>query len=86
MSVYAIVYAMGERLTDQVRRALEMLPLSRFAEGTGKPIPTLRAYRYGLRKPPPEAARELAAYLRSRADELAGVADELDRAAEEEEA
>lgn len=74
---------MGERLADSVRRALEVLPLTQFAKGTGKPIPTLRAYRYGLRIPPPDAAREIAAYLRSRANEFRELADQLDAAAEE---
>ena len=86
MIVYVIIYSMGERLTDSVRRALEVLPLTQFAEGTGKPIPTLRAYRYGLRTPPPDAAREIAAYLRSRADEFGELADQLDAAADEGEA
>ncbi len=77
---------MGERLTELVRQALELLPLSRFSEGTGKPIPTLRAYRYGLRTPSPQAAREIAAYLRSRADEFTRIADELESVANEEKA
>lgn len=72
-------------MTKQVRRALEVLPLTQYAEGTGKPFPTLRAYRYGLRTPPPEAAREIAEYLRSRANEFAEVADKLEAAAAEEE-
>ncbi|MEE9208353.1 MAG: helix-turn-helix transcriptional regulator [Gemmatimonadota bacterium] len=72
-------------MTAQVRQALEMLPLARFAEATGKPLPTLRAYRYGRRTPPPETAREIAEYLRSRSDEFVEVADALVQAATDEE-
>jgi hypothetical protein len=76
---------MGERLTDQVRKALELLPLPRFAEGGTRAYETIRAYAYGKREPTPEAAREIAAYLRSRAEEFAQVAEELEAAADAEE-
>lgn len=82
--VYDDVY-MGERLTDQVGKALELLPLPRIAEGVRRSYSTLRAYAYGQREPTPDAAREIAAYLRSRAVEFQQVADELDAAANAEE-
>ena len=84
MSVCDTTY-MGERLTDQVKRALELLPMPRFAEGTGRAYPTIQAYKYGQRTPTPQAAREIAAYLRSQAVEYAEVADALDAAADAEE-
>ena len=75
---------MGERLTGEVKRALELLPMPRFAEGTGKAYPTIQAYKYGQRAPTPQAARDIAAYLRSQAVEYAEVADALDAAADAE--
>lgn len=84
MNVCDITY-MGKRLTDQVVRALDLLPMPRFAEGTGRAYPTIQAYKYGQRVPTPQAAREIAAYLRSQAVEYAEVADALDAAADAEE-
>lgn len=75
---------MGKHLREQVQRALEMLPLPRFAEGTGKAYATIRAYMYGQREPTVAAAREIAEYLRSAAVEFAEVADALDAAADAE--
>lgn len=75
---------MRKRLTDQVQRALEVLPLPRFAEGTGKAYSTIQAYMYCQREPTIAAAREIAAYLRSQADEFVEVADALDAAADAE--
>lgn len=75
---------MGERLTDQVRKALALLPLPRFAEGATRSYETIRAYAYGKRAPTPEAAREIAAYLRTRAEEFADMADALDAVADAE--
>lgn len=76
---------MGKRLTEQVRRALELLPLTRIAEGIDRAYPTLQAYKYGQRVPTPAAARDLAAFLRRQSEEFGKVADELEAAAEEEE-
>lgn len=76
---------MRERLTDQVRKALDLLPLPRIAEGVGRSYSTLRAYAYGQREPTPAAAREIAVYLRGRAEEFAQVAERLAAAADAEE-
>lgn len=76
---------MGERLTDQVRTALALLPLSQIAEGVSRSYPTIKAYAYGQRQPTCEAAREIAAYLRSRAEEFSDMADALEAAADAEE-
>lgn len=76
---------MSKRLTDQVQRALALLPLPRYSEGIGKGYSTIQAYMYGRREPTAAAAREIAAYLRSQADEFTEVADALDSAADAEE-
>ncbi len=75
---------MGNRLREQVQRALKLLPLPRFAEGTPKAYRTIQSYYYGQREPTPESAREIAAYLRTRADEFRDVADALEAAADAE--
>lgn len=74
-----------ERLTAAVQKALGLLPVTHVAEGTGKGYRTLQAYLYGDRTPTPEAAREIAAYLRSRSVEFAEIAEELEAVSDEEE-
>lgn len=74
---------MESQLRELVRQALVLLPLADWAEGTGRGYSTLQAYRSGDRNPTPAAARELATYLRSRAEEFSEMADALEAAAEE---
>ena len=55
------------------------------AKGAGRTLRTAMYYRSGERRVTPDAARKLADYLRRRSVAFTEIADELERAADEEE-
>lgn len=71
-------------LNEVYRRALEAAraTLGDVAEASGRTYRTLRAYRYGDRRVTPDAARDLATYLRQRSEELAEAAERLEAVAD----
>ena len=74
---------MENRTGELVRRVLELVSLTEVAAGTGRGYSTLQAYKAGTRNPSSAAAREIAAYLRDRAEEFSEIADALEAAADE---
>ena len=63
---------------------LALASLRDVAGGIKRVRRTVQMYRAGDRRVTPGAARDLAAYLRERAEAFQAAADELERAAEEE--
>lgn len=78
---------MRNRLRAPFSRAARLATASivDVARGMGKGYRTVKAYQRGDRRVTPESARRLAAYLRERARAFNRAADQLDRAAEEDE-
>ncbi len=77
---------MGKNLRSVFVRAssLALASLRDVARGIKRVRRTVQMYRAGHRRVTPGAARDLAAYLRKRAEAFQAAADELERAAEEE--
>jgi hypothetical protein len=74
----------GERGDPIQRRALDeprSLTLQQIAEDLGISFHTLESYRLRRREMPVEFRKQLAKYLRSRAEKLSEVASQLDRSA-----
>ncbi len=65
---------------------LAMTSLKDISEAMGRVRRTLQMYRAGQRRVTPDAARALALYLREQARAFEGIADELERTADKEEA
>jgi hypothetical protein len=65
--------------------ALKLAPLTEVAAGIGRAYSTVQAYKYGQRRVTPTAARDLARWLRKRAQEFERAAEALESAAEKEE-
>ncbi len=72
----------GDDRTGRDTTDMATASLSDVAEGMGRKLRTLQAYRSGFRDVTPDAARSLAAYLRKRARLLQRAADSLEAAAE----
>lgn len=73
---------MGKDWRETFRTELKRLDnLADYVREVGRPYRTVQSWKLGDRSPPPEAARELASYLRSRSRALAAAADTLDAAA-----
>jgi hypothetical protein len=77
---------MGKTMEDQYLAALELVVLSDLSRSTGRAYRTLQAYRKGDRGVTAPAARELIAYLRSRAQAFTAAADQVEAALTKEEA
>ncbi len=82
--VRILMHMRNRNLRSPLKRATDMATasLSDVAEGMGRKLRTLQAYRSGFRDVTPDAARALAAYLRKRARLLQRAADSLEAAAE----
>lgn len=68
-----------------MRKALRLLTpsLAQIADECGLPHNTVRAYQQGNRTPAPAVLKRLAAVIRRHNAELAKLADELERAADQ---
>lgn len=76
---------MGKELERWFREALRLVSLSELTRGTARSRSTWEKYHFGTRRPTVGAARELAEYLRSRAQSDQKAADKLEAAADREE-
>ncbi len=76
---------MGKELERRFREALRLVSLSELTRGTARSRSTWEKYHLGTRRPTVGAARELADYLRSRAQSDQKAADKLEAAADREE-
>jgi hypothetical protein len=80
-----------ENMSNHLRSAfvwasdLALASITDVARGIDRVRRTVHMYRAGHRRVTPEAARDLAAYLRERAKAFLAAADELERAARKEE-
>ncbi len=75
----------GKELERRLRDALRLVSLSELTRGTARSRSTWEKYHLGTRRPTVGAARELAAYLRDRAQADQKAADKLEAAADREE-
>ncbi len=75
---------MGNPMEDAYLTALDRLNVRRVADGTGRGLRTLHAYRRGERRITEDAARELLEYLRAMSSDLTKAADALEAALPEE--
>ncbi len=76
---------MGKELERRFREARRLVSLSELTRGTARSRSTWEKYHLGTRRPTVGAARELAEYLRSRAQSDQKAADKLEAAADREE-
>jgi hypothetical protein len=76
---------MGKELERRFKQALRLVSLSELTRGTTRSRSAWEKYSLGSRRPTVGAAKDLAKYLRSRAQSYAQAADALEAAAEREE-
>ena len=77
---------MGKELERPFREALGLVSLAELARDTNRSRSAWEKYQFGERHVTIGAARELAAYLRSRSSAYAEAAEELEAAVQREEA
>ncbi len=76
---------MRKELERRFREAMGLVSLSELTRGTTRSRSAWEKYHLGTRRPTVGAARELAAYLRNRAQSYDEAADKLEAAADREE-